>query len=101
MFYLCFLIGFCRKMKELYILRWEGFLLLEYDVWIFPGMGQLWFPLQSQCFIVQLLHIVMITLICHTQQNTMCNKKLQHVLKRSYHYLKIVSTPQYFIIVVF
>ena len=84
-----------------YIKMGGEFLLPEYDVWILPRIGQLWFPLQSQCFIVQLLHIVMITLICHTQQNAMCNKKLQHGLKRSYHYLKIVSSPQYFIIVVF
>ena len=39
-----------------------------------PGMGQLLFSLQAQCFIVQMSHTVMITLVCHTQQNAMCKK---------------------------
>jgi hypothetical protein len=50
------------------------FLLPEYGVFILPGMGQLWLSLQAQCFIVQMSHTVMITLVCHTQQNAMCKK---------------------------
>ena len=77
------------------------FLLPEYGVLFCPGMGQLWLSLQAQCSIVQMSHMIMITLVCHTQQNAMCKKKPQHGMKRFYHSLKIVSTTKYFIIIVF
>ena len=64
-------------------------------------MKQLWLSLKAQCSIVQMSHTVIITLECHTQQNVMCKRKLQHGLKRSYHNLKIVITTQYFIMIVF
>ena len=74
-FYLYFLFGFLSNVKELDILRWEGSFYYQNMVFLFcPRMGQLWLSLQAQCSIVQMSHMVMITLGCRTQQNIMYKK---------------------------
>ena len=92
---------FVERERVGHIKMGDEFLLSEYGVFILPRIGELWLSLQAQCSIVQMWDTVMITLVCHTQQNAMCKNNSQYGLKISYHSLKIVSTTQYFIIVIF
>jgi hypothetical protein len=75
MFYLCFFGCFFVEREGVgHIKMGVEFLLREYGVFILPGMGQLWFSLQAQCSIVQMLRTGMIILVCHIQQNAMYKK---------------------------
>jgi hypothetical protein len=77
------------------------FLLPEYGVFILPRNGTtVAFSTNTVLHCINVAHGYDNIGMSYSSKYNL-QKKPQHGLKKSYHYLKIVSTIQYFIIVVF